>query len=216
MYLGVLQGLRTGSPRLTITRARPSGRASMSQRSHAHRLTSTVVGGSRSVPAGRNTGSSSSTGVWPHPAAKGPCPGLSRSPSFRSSGRELLPLERHLCRSSREAPSGLRIAPAGLHGTCGAGERGAPLRGVKGDPTPRTCSNRVCDGPLGQVNNVEPAGALSSLERPSESQPTLPRVALFRRSPPGPRDSTGYPLCSDGGHPGGQRSRERREWRLHY
>jgi hypothetical protein len=44
--------------------------------------------------------------------------------------------ERAGCRSSsREAPSGLPVAPTGLRAICGAGEREkAPLRGVEGDP----------------------------------------------------------------------------------
>jgi hypothetical protein len=139
-----------------------------------------------------NAGSSSSTGVWPHPAAKAPVQGAEPKP--------FVPLQWARVASSRAAPPPLiarspvrlRIAPAGLRGICGAGERGAPLRGVKGDPTPRTCSNRVSDGPVGTGAHVVPAGALSSLEQTSESQPPLP-VVLFRRSLPGPRDSTGDP-----------------------
>jgi hypothetical protein len=47
----------------------------------------------------------------------------------------------HYCRSAREAPSGLRHAPAGLRGTRGAGERGSAAPGCdKEVATPRFLS----------------------------------------------------------------------------
>jgi hypothetical protein len=125
----LLKGLRTGSSRLTTTRAGSSGRASMSQGSQRIGFTSTVLGELDRLPAGSNAGSGSSRGVWPPPITKGPrSRGAVPEPFAPFPWGALLPLERHSCRSPREARPGC-VSPRRASRQCGAGERGAPPSG---------------------------------------------------------------------------------------
>ena len=83
----LLEGLRTGSSRLTNTREGPCGRASMAQ-GLAHRLTSTVGGEPRSTTCAGNRQEAGRAGVSGHPHHEGlPAPGRCRIPSLHSRRR---------------------------------------------------------------------------------------------------------------------------------
>jgi hypothetical protein len=117
-----------------------TGRAVRSCVHGAGSCASTHVDGRRSASVnylrGGEAGSRSSR-VSGHPTTKGSrLQGRCRIPFAPFPVGALLPLERQPCRSSREAPSGLLFAPPGLRGTCGAGERRAPLAGREGEHAP--------------------------------------------------------------------------------
>jgi hypothetical protein len=117
-------------------------------------------------------------GVFAHPTAKGSRPGGWKEPFAPLSSSE------HDCRSSREAPTGLRDAPSRPRVSAAPGERAmAPSRSTR-----RATSCSV----LFQCARAEggPSLFVSALKRPD--------------------DSSDVRLCSDGGHPGGQGSGERR------
>jgi hypothetical protein len=118
-------------------------------------------------------------GVFAHPTAKGSRPGGWKEPFAPLSSSE------HYCRSSREAPTGLRDAPSRPRVSGAPGERAmAPPRSTR---RATSCS------------------VLFEFARP-EGGPSLFVSALKR-----PDDSSDVRLCSDGGHPGGQGSGERRK-----
>jgi len=118
-------------------------------------------------------------GVFAHPTAKGSRSGGWEEPFAPLSSSE------HYCRSSREAPPGLRVAPVGPRVSTAPGERAmAPPRSTR---RATSCS------------------VLFEFARP-EGGPSLFVSALKR-----PDDSSDVRLCSDGGHPGGQGSGERRK-----
>jgi hypothetical protein len=121
--------------------------------------------------------------------------GVRRSPSLRFFSRRVLLSERSLCRSSREAPSGLRDAPAGPRVECSAGER---------PEAPPRSTRRGFHAPFFVESLVESRFARKNswpLLRPFFS------AMLFAA-----RDlSRALRLCSDRGHPGGQESGERSE-----
>jgi hypothetical protein len=133
-------------------------------------------------------------GVFEHPNGEGlPNWGRCRSPS-------LLHRSGTLAAQPRKAPSGLRYAPAGLCGRRGAwGEGMAPLRGVEVPRTPRSLFIRL----------HKPTASGDSSERVNAGLARHPSRLAVEAS--GPIDSRIVRPCSDGGHPGGRRSRERRE-----
>jgi hypothetical protein len=72
-------------------------------------------------------------GVSGHPHHEGlPDQGLFRSPSLPFPWTRCFPSSGHSCRSSREARPGC-VSPRRASRQCGAGERGAPPRGVEED-----------------------------------------------------------------------------------
>jgi hypothetical protein len=120
----------------------------MSQGSQRIGSTSPVVGALGQLPAGSKAGSGSSRGVWPPPTTKGSrTRGLFQSPSLHSHGRAASSRAGTPAALPREARPGC-VSPRRASRQCGAGERGAPLRGVEGITTPR--SSRSCSkGSLG-------------------------------------------------------------------